>query len=361
MSRSLCSLVSLTASLLSGALLCLTPGPAQAEKITLKIASGHSPGWHFVQLTKEYFIPEVVKRVKAKTGDDVEFIEGWSGAMVKPTEVLEAVESGIIDIGMFCICHEGQKLALHNFSYYLPFGPAEPVISLKATRKVYDTNPELNQIFKKYGQSVLSLVPFEPYDIVSKFAISKAGDAKGHKIGAAGPNAFWVANVGALPVSVGGPDMYTSFQTGLIDAMLIFPSVMETLKLYEVSSYLVKTSFGSMTVASLTVNNRRMSRLPKGVADIIVQVGREMEERAGPFTENLVNKYTKTLESKGVKVVSVDVPERKAWAELLAAAPAQTAKKFEAENKQPLRKVMKAYIAATEALGHKWPVVYKLD
>ena len=361
MTRPLTRLGMLGGGLLLGTSLLLASAPAQAEKITLKVASGHSPGWHFVQLTKDFFIPEVVKRVKAKTGDDIVFVEGWSGAMVKPTEVLEAVETGIIDIGMFCICHEGQKLALHNFSYYLPFGPADPVISLKATRKVYDSNPELNQIFKKYGQTVLGLVPFEPYDIVSKFAIAKADDVKGHKVGAAGPNAFWVADVGALPVSVGGPDMYTSFQTGLIDSMLIFPSVMETLKLFEVAPYLVKTSFGSMTVASLTMNNRKLAALPKDVSAIIVAVGREMEDKAGAFTQDLVDKNTKTLEGKGVKVVSVSVEERKSWAEALAAAPGKTAKKFEAENKQPLGKVMKSYIAATESLGHKWPVKYNLD
>lgn len=343
------------------AALTLAPVAARADTFTLKIASGHSPGWHFIQITKDFFVPEVKKRVKEKTGHTIEFVEGWSGAMVKPTEVLEAVQSGIIDLGMFCICHEGQKLSLHNFSYYLPFGPSDPVISLKATRKVYDTIPELNQIFAKYGQRVLGLVPFEPYDVVSRFAITKASDVKGRKVGAAGPNAFWVADAGALPVSVGGPDMYTSFQTGLIDSMLIFPSVQETLKLYEVAPYLVNVSFGSMTVASLTMNNRRLSRLPKEVAEIIVQVGREMEDKSGPFTQELVNKYVKTLKDKGVKVVVVGLPERKAWAELLAAAPAKIATKFETENKQPLRKVMKAYMAATESFGHKWPVVYKLD
>jgi len=350
-----------TAGLLLAVSLMLAPSSAFAEKFSLKIASGHSPGWHFVQLTKDFFIPEVVKRVKEKTGHEIEFVEGWSGAMVKPTEVLEAVETGIIDIGMFCICHEGQKLALHNFSYYLPFGPADPVISLKATRKVYDTVPELNQVFAKHGQALLGLVPFEPYDFVAKNPITKASDVKGRKVGAAGPNAFWVADVGALPVSVGGPDMYTSFQTGLIDSMVIFPSVMDTLKLHEVAPYLVNTSFGSMSVAGLTVNNRRMNRLPKEVSAIIVEVGREMENRAGTFTKELVEKSTKTLESKGVKVVSVSPEERKVWAELLVAAPGRIAARYEKENKQPLRKVMEAYMTETESLGHKWPIRYKLD
>ena len=43
-----------------------------AEKFTLKIASGHSPSWHFIQLTQNYFMPEVKKRVKEKTGHDID-------------------------------------------------------------------------------------------------------------------------------------------------------------------------------------------------------------------------------------------------------------------------------------------------
>lgn len=331
--------------------------PARAEKYTLKIASGHSPGWHFIQLAKDYFVPEVKKRVKERTGHEVEFIEGWAGAMAKATEVLESVQSGVVDVGMFCICHEAQKLALHNFPYYLPFGPSAPELSLKATRQVYDAVPELNQVFeKRYSQRVLGLIPFEPYDVVSRFAITKPGDVNGRKVGAAGPNAFWVENVGALPVSVGGPDMYTSFQTALIDAMLIFPSVMDTLKLYEVAPYLVQVAFGSMTVTPLTVNVRSFNRLPKEVRDILVETGRDMEAKSGPYTTALVDKSVQVVQSKGVKVVTVSEAERAAWAKLLVDASGKIGARFESETKLPVLKTMKAYIAATEALGHKWPV-----
>lgn len=341
--------------------LVMVSAPVQAEKFTLKIASGHSPSWHFVDLAKNHFIPEVKKRVKERTGHEVEFVEGWSGAMAQATEVFEAVQSGIIDVGVFCICHEGQKLALHNFPYYLPFGPVDPVISLGATRKAYDANPELGQVFEKYGQRVLGLITFEPYDIVSRFPISKAAEVKGRKIGAAGPNAFWVENAGALPVSVGGPDMYTSFQTGLIDSMLIFLSVMDSLKLFEVAPNFIKVDFGSMVVLPITVSNRRFERLPKEVRDIMIEVGRETEKRSGPYTRDLVEKTMKTVGSRGVNIVNVSEAERRAWAEMLAESPGRIGKRFEAETKLPVRKVMKDYMQATEAAGHKWVVKYNLD
>ena len=349
------------AGLVLAASLLFAATAAQAEKITLKIASGHSPSWHFIQITQNYFIPEVKKRVKERTKHEIEFVEGFSGAMVKATEVFEGVQSGIIDVGMFCICHEAQKLALHNFPMYLPFGPSDPEVSLKATRKVYDTIPELNREFERYGQRLLSFVPFEPYNIVSRFPINAASEVKGRKIGAAGPNAFWVESAGALPVSVGGPDMYTSFQTGLIDSMVIFLSVMDSLKLFEVAPNFVNVSFGAMTVTPLTVNVRKFNSLPKEVQVILVEVGRDMEARAGAFTRELVEKTLSEVKSRGVNIVNVSEAERAAWARMLTDASGKIGARFEAETKLPVRKAMKAYIEATEAAGHRWPAKAKLD
>jgi C4-dicarboxylate-binding protein DctP len=337
------------------------PTAAHAEKLSFKIGSGHSPSWHFISLTQTFFIPEVKKRVKAKTGDDVEFIENWSGSSVKTTEVLEAVEQGVLDFGVFCICHEAQKLALNNFPMYLPFGPSDPEISVRATRKVYGDNPELARQFDRYGQRLLTLIPFEPYNLVARSPIQKAGDVKGRKVGAAGPNAFWVSEAGALPVSVAGPDMYTSLQTGLIDSMIIFLSVMDTLKLFDVAPNFVDVSFGAMTVTSLTVNNRRLGRLPKEVQNIVLEVAREMETMGGKVTRELGDKTVATIKARGVNVVVVSEGERKVWAEMLVNAPREIAKKFEAENKLPMTRVMRAYIKATEDEGYRWPVKAKLD
>jgi len=81
-------------------------GAARAEDIKLRIASGHPPANTYVNLMQNFFVPEVVKRVAARTKHKVEFIEGYGGAMVKVADTLEGVQSGIIDIGGYCFCFE---------------------------------------------------------------------------------------------------------------------------------------------------------------------------------------------------------------------------------------------------------------
>jgi TRAP-type C4-dicarboxylate transport system substrate-binding protein len=155
--------------------------------------------------------------------------------------------------------------------------------------------------------------------------------------------------------------MYTSLQTGLIESMIIFLSVMDSLKLFDVAPNFVDVGFGSMTVTSLTVNNRRFNRFPKEVQNIISDVAKEMEAQSAKVTREMGDKTVSAIKSRGINVVTVSDADRRAWAEMLANTPREIAKKFEAENKLPMTQVMKAYIQATESEGYRWPVKAKLD
>ncbi len=334
---------------------------AGEKKFTFKIASGHNASWHFIQITQKYFMPEMKKRVKERTGYDVEFIEGFAGAMVKPTEVLSGVHSGIIDIGVFCVCHEGQKLLLHNFPYYLPFGPNDPIISVNATRKVYDTTPKLNQILEKsFGQKLLTLIPFEPYNIISRVPIHGPAEMKGRKISCAGPNVFWIEDVGGLPLSITGPEVYTGFQSGLMDGNVVFMSIMDALQLYSVAPYLIKVGFGCMSTAVIHMNLRRLNGLPKEVQNIILELAHDTEVFGGKYTRDMVNKYENIIKEKGAKIIVVDDTQRQAWANALKATPGKLAHQFDRQANIPMSATMNAYIAATQAAGFKWPVQYKI-
>ena len=184
---------------------------------------------------------------------------------------------------------------------------------------------------------------------------------KGRKVGAAGPNLFWVEPTGALPLSVVGPEVYTSFQSGLMDVNIVFASVIDMLKLYDVAPYLVNVRFGSMTITPLNINLRRFNRLPPDVRDVIVEVGRDTEARSGKYIEEYAQRMLDLVKKNGAKVVEISEAERLAWAKSIAVHPGEISKKMEAETKQPIRRAMRVYMDATRAAGHKWPVDYKID
>ena len=122
--------------------------PASAEDIKLRIASGHPTANTYANLMNTFFVPEVTKRVAARTKHKVEFIEGYGGSIVKVADTLEGVQSGIIDIGGYCFCFEPSNLPLHAFQIMLPFGTMDPETSLKVARAVYDKVPYMSKVFE---------------------------------------------------------------------------------------------------------------------------------------------------------------------------------------------------------------------
>ena len=125
-------------TLLAGALLT-SCSPSDSKTFTLRIGAGHpsGPAVYTTQLEK-YFVPEVERRVAEETTYKVQFVEGYGGSIASVAETLESVQSGILDVGAYCVCFEPSKLFLHNFMYFVPFGPQDAQQSVEVAREVYE-------------------------------------------------------------------------------------------------------------------------------------------------------------------------------------------------------------------------------
>ena len=338
----------------------LWSGATVAEDIKLRIASGHPPANTYVSLMQNFFVPEVVKRVAARTKHKVEFIEGYGGAMVKVADTLEGVQSGIIDIGGYCFCFEPSNLPLHAFQVMLPFGTMDPVASVKLGRAVYDKVPYMSKVFEdKFNQKLIALIADNGYNLGTSFEWNKVADLKGRKLAGAGLNLKWLEFAGATPVQSSLPEAYTSMQTGVYNGWIMFPSGYVNFKLYEVGKHYTEIGFGAITWHGLTVNQARWAKLPKEVQGIILEVGREYEARTG--TVNLENypKQLEQLKSFGTVVKKVPDSVRVDWANSLKGWPQEKATELDKAG-LPASQVLKLALQEAEKLGHKWPVRYQI-
>ena len=249
------------------AIALLLPGTVRAETFRLVIGAGH-PVDASVWITsmRDYFQVEVKKQVEAKTPHKIEWVEAYGGSIAKLGEVLEAVESGLMDIGDLHVPFEPAKLMAHNFPYFIPFGTPDPVMASKAARKVYDETPQLREILeKKYNQVYLATGAVGNYNLVTTFPWEKVEQLKGRKIAAAGPNIPWVQAIGAVPVQSNLNEAYTSLQTGVYQGWVMFPDAMISFKLHEVAKYYTFTDFGAIPNVLITINKNTWNKLPKEV------------------------------------------------------------------------------------------------
>jgi C4-dicarboxylate-binding protein DctP len=340
------------------ALACAGTSALAQETIRLRIASGHPAVNTYVNLMQGFFVPEVTKRVAARTKHKVEFVEGYGGAMVKVADTLEGVQSGIIDIGGYCFCFEPSNLPLHAFQVMLPFGTMDPVNSVKLARAVYDKVPYMSKVFEdKFNQHLIALIADNGYNLGTNFEWNSVAELKGKKLAGAGLNLKWLEYAGAVPVQGSLPEAYTGMQTGVYLGWIMFPSGWINFKLYEQGKYYTEIGFGAITWHGLTVNKARWAKLPKEVQDIILEVGKEYEARTG--TVNLENypKQIAQLKQLGSVVKTVPDSVRVDWANSLNTWPQDKANELDKAG-LPGSQVLKITLEEAEKLGHKWPVRY---
>src|SRR5688572_24049637 len=347
--------------LLTAAVLVTAATAASAqETIRLRIASGHPPVNTYVNLMQNFFVPEVTKRVAAKSRHKVEFVEAYGGAIVKVGDTLEGVQSGIIDIGGYCFCFEPSNLPLHAFQVMLPFGTMDPVVSVKLTRAVYDKVPYLSKVFEdKFNQRLIALIADNGYNLGTSFEWNKVADLKGRKLAGAGLNLKWLEYAGAVPVQSSLPDAYTSMQTGVYAGWIMFPSGYVNFKLHEVGKYYTEIGFGAITWHGLTINKARWARLPKDVQQILTEVGREYEKRTGTVNEQNYPKQIESLKAAGAVVRQLPDAVRVDWANSLKGWPQEKASELDKAG-LPASRVLKLALEESEKLGHKWPVRYSV-
>lgn len=344
-------------TLAGAAAISAVAGLASAEEITLRIGSGHPPGVVYAGLMQSFFQPELKRRVEERTEHTINFVEGYSGSIVKVTEVLEGVQDGILDIGGFCFCFEPSNLPLHAFQVMLPFGTMDPELSLKIAQEVYAEVPYLTNVFEeRFNQILLSRIADGGYNLGTKFPWKDLSELQGHKIAGAGLNLNWLQYAGIIPVQSSLATAYTELQTNVYEGWIMFPSAWVNLKLYEVAPYYTLIGFGSMTWHGLTINKDTYESLPDDVKEILHEVAAEYEQQTGIVNRAEYDRYVEELR-KLITVSEISPEVRKAWAQSLAEWPQKVADELNAQG-LPATQVLNLVLDRAEANGYEWPVRY---
>ncbi len=336
------------------------PAEPAGETITLTIASGHPPGVVYAGLMKDFFQPELQKRVAERTNHTIEFVEGYSGSIVKVNETMQGVENGIVDIGGFCFCFEPSRLPLHAFQIMLPFGTMDPTTSLAIAQDVYNAVPFMNDVFESdYNQKLLARIADGGYNLGTTFDWNSVEDLQGIQIAGAGLNLKWLEFAGVTPVQGSLPEAYQGMANNLYEGWIMFPSAWVGLKLYEQGPFYTTIGFGSITWHGLTINQDKWNSLPADVQEIMLEVAADFEQLTG---SNNKERYATDMETlRGLITVKELGPDvRLEWAQSLAGWPAEKAAELDAMG-LPASEVLATALNSAIERGYEWPIVYELN
>jgi TRAP-type mannitol/chloroaromatic compound transport system substrate-binding protein len=276
---------------------------------------------------RDFLVPELRRRVAEETEHELRIIEGYAGSIASVAETLEAVQVGMLDIGGYCTCFEPAKLFLHNFAYFVPFGPQEGESGVRIARQVYDAHPWLDdQLRDNYGQFVLGLNGFDNYHLGTTIPWDSVSDLRGVKSG-------W----------------------------LMYPSSYFAFKYHEPAPYYTLIGFGATGGASIvTMNTRSLERLPPEVQEIVLEVGRDYEVTVAKMLDERQAFGLNSLRAAGATVRTLPEEVRREWAESLADFPRNMAEEAESRG-MPGREILRTYIDLVTQSGYEWPVEYSVE
>jgi len=258
----------LALALLALPLAACSSTPAEWTGVTLKFAYTMpqnvtvSQGWH-------WWAEELEDRTDGKV--QVEFYPG--GSLFALDAAVDSVTAGVADIAMISIGGYAQRFPLSNVG-------SMPTASFPdSVEGLLDANDALNTLIEEFPEvaaewtdfKLLGLYQMLNYIPQSKMEIRVPSNLDGVKMGGDGLKLDFAEICGAVPITTAPPDMYTSLQTGLVDAGFLSWSQANVYHSYEVVSYFMDYGFGA-TSLPIIMNLDSWNAIPTDVQEIMMEL-----------------------------------------------------------------------------------------
>jgi TRAP-type C4-dicarboxylate transport system substrate-binding protein len=154
-------------------------------------------------------------------------------------------------------------------------------------------------------------IPTYTFAIIARDPIATLADFQGRKIRAFGPNLPRILSAaGATPLSVAVAEVYTSLQTGVIDAAMTDPPNMLTGRWYEQARNVIHTGpgVGAQTLGigvAYIINLNSWNRISEGDRAIIQRISREVTLASGQRMQDTGDQALVELRNRGVTTRSL--------------------------------------------------------
>ena len=241
---------------------------AQAQEFVLKFGTLDSPTSIIGKGQKWY-----LDRVEELSNGRVKFEPYWSSSLVPSRQLLDALNTGISDVSFIIPGYYPGKLPLLTVAT-LPTTYSDAYTFGKAMSDLVKQTPEIREQLAKWNARFLVSQPFPPYNLISRKPVKSIADMKGLKVRAFGAQAKLMKRLGAVPVGIPTPEVYTSLQRGAIDAGSYPPLLIVDFKLHEVGKYFWAQPLASNT-SLLAIRMQTWNKLPPDIQKIFDQASEE--------------------------------------------------------------------------------------
>lgn len=176
--------------------------------------------------------------------------------------------------------------------------------------------------YNTMGLKVIGIIPQGKKGFV--FAVNQAVDGRKHslegmKVRANASYVGVIEKLGGTPVPLGGGQIYSSLQSGVIDAAPWSAIGLIDFKIYEVASHMLQPNFGSLSLW-MWMNLDKWNDLDSATKDAINKAAMDTEMYGYNEISAMADKELEDLQKKGMKLTYMNEHEQKNVADWMAAS-----------------------------------------
>jgi TRAP-type C4-dicarboxylate transport system substrate-binding protein len=254
----------------------------------------------------KFWSSEVEKRTQGR----VQFKPSYSGALTSAVETLGAVRSGVVPIGLSAASFGSGAMPALGYLEAMGGLPNDP----DGMRQALDAvNQPLADMLQKYGVELLYTQPtFDLVVVCGGKHLKAVSDWPGTKVRAAGRwQSQQVLALGGAPTAIDPGEQYLALQNKTVDCALSVPTLVLSLKLYEVAPKL--TSLRQAVNTSLLVMNPRSWRSISAEDQATIRtVSTETRHRAVVRMREIADKGMADLKALGSDIYTLSDAELRA-------------------------------------------------
>lgn len=287
--------------------------PAMAADYSLNLSTSLSPDDPIYKGLESF-----KKQVETRSGKKIRIKLFSSGQLGADNELLQHAQSGS-NVGIIV---DGARLA--SFVPELSILPAPFVFPDYASQKKF-TESEIFHSWEQRLADSSGLVPlsFNWYQgarmLVTKKPVQTPADLNGVKVRAleAPVTIETIKCMGGEPVPLSWSEIYSSIQTGIVDAAEAQPTAVYGSKLYEITKNITKTNHIHL-MTGIIVSQKWLNALPDDLRTILHE---EAEKQGNQASENTIKKEQELLTLMAQHGVSVDPVDATPFKQACASVP----------------------------------------
>lgn len=280
------------------------------------------------------------------TKGDIDFSYYPTEQLATARESLNAVNGGIAQLSFLVPSVMTDRFPLNNIPM-LPDMGDDVVAMTKAYRQLLNEGGPILEEFEGNRVKPLLLNMYPPYQIMSVGApIKTVADFEGKKISVfGGAQSFTVKSLGAVPIEMGGADIYVALQQGTVDGNIYALPSAKSWKLNEVvKSISTNANFGG-AAGVLAVDTKVWAGLSPTSQTSLVDCGIKIEAKLAKRADELARDLAGEFAEMGLEVYQFDDEAKANLSERLKGAAAEYLARL-AERDLPGQQVYDAYRAA---------------